>query len=356
MRFKHIHIAELATFLESDLYLQSDHCPISRHRAISQMNNPQADPEDVALVLAVEEEQIIGYIGLLPDRIGEEKVYWNSCWWASDKHRNVALPLLLEFFKVANKRILLTDMPPHTEQIIRKLKIAKIIDLPVGMAGYIGVKFANWFPPRMPFMLHFKQLLRIVDRILNILLKTYFKLRIAKPKISVIPITQFNHHDTDFINQHSSGELIRRNPENLMWIVNNPWVLEEKVTPYEYENYYFTAVAKKAKFELLRLQKNNKLIAILYVRLINDQLVAPYIYCDSRDMDEVARFLWHKLLEENCTNILVYNQALKKALLKQGRFLFKKEVARNFAWHPSIDHWVNGVFKLQDGDGDVAFC
>ena len=356
MRFKHIHIAELDAFLASDLYLQSDYCPISRHRAISQRNNPQADREDVALVLAIKEEQIIGYIGLLPDRIGEEKVYWNSCWWASEEHRTVALPLLLEFLKVADKRILLTDMPPHTEQIIRKLKIAKIIDLPAGMVGYIGVKLANWLPERIPFMNYFKSLLLFMDCMFNTLLKVYYKLRIPKSKAAAIPINDYTYRDVGFISLHSSEELICRSPEDLMWIINNPWVLENDVAQYQYENYYFTAVAKKARFEFLRLQKNNKLIAILYVRVINDQLMTPYIYCDDKDMYEVARFLIHRMLEENCTNILVYNQALKKALLKQGRFLFKKEVARNFAWHPSLDHLMNGVFKLQDGDGDVAFC
>lgn len=356
MRFKHIHIAELAAFLESDLYLQSTHCPISRHRAISQVNNPQANPEDVALVLAVEEEQIVGYIGLLPDKIGEEKVYWNSCWWASEDHRTVALPLLLEFLKVADKRILLTDMPPHTEQIIRKLKIAKIINLPAGMVGYIGVKLADWLPARVSFLTRFKRLLQMMDSMLNTLFKIYFKLRIAKPTISTTPIEQFTYHDESFMNLHSSGELIRRSPEGLMWILNYPWVLTKGTAPYQYDHYYFTAVAKKARFELVRLQKNNRLIAILYLRVINDQLVAPYIYCDKDDIEEIARFLMHKMLEEACTNILVYNQLLKEALLREGSFLFKKEVARNFAWHPSINHLMNENIQLQDGDGDVAFC
>jgi GNAT superfamily N-acetyltransferase len=55
-------------------------CPISRARAMSQSNNPCADPEDVGLFVAYLDDQCVGYQGVLPGRLRTEdglaKVYW----------------------------------------------------------------------------------------------------------------------------------------------------------------------------------------------------------------------------------------------------------------------------------------
>lgn len=55
-------------------------CPISKARAMSQSNNPCADPEDVGLLVAYLDDQCVGYQGVLPGRLRTEeglaKVYW----------------------------------------------------------------------------------------------------------------------------------------------------------------------------------------------------------------------------------------------------------------------------------------
>ncbi|MEJ6736632.1 MAG: hypothetical protein QNK84_06315, partial [Flavobacteriales bacterium] len=70
MTFREITIGELLEFIASDFYKNSTVIPISPQRAISQHHNPNSNPTDVALILALDKsENIIGFIGILPGKI-----------------------------------------------------------------------------------------------------------------------------------------------------------------------------------------------------------------------------------------------------------------------------------------------
>lgn len=61
--------------------------PITLHRAEAHTHNPNADPNDVALLLANEGERNVGYFGLMPVRLQHDgqlhKVYWLTTWAVS---------------------------------------------------------------------------------------------------------------------------------------------------------------------------------------------------------------------------------------------------------------------------------
>lgn len=58
--------------------------PITKHRAKAHTYNPNADPDDVALLLAKEGDRIVGYFGLMPVMLRYEgklhKVHWLTTW------------------------------------------------------------------------------------------------------------------------------------------------------------------------------------------------------------------------------------------------------------------------------------
>ena len=80
MKIRQIKVGELAQYLESDEYRRTTVIPITAQRAVSHIQNPRADVEDVALILAEEENgNVLGFIGLLPDFIFQpekKKVFW----------------------------------------------------------------------------------------------------------------------------------------------------------------------------------------------------------------------------------------------------------------------------------------
>ena len=59
----------LNEYINSDIFADQDNIPISKHRALSHFNNPRLDEDDIILLLAYENDRMIGYLGVLPDKI-----------------------------------------------------------------------------------------------------------------------------------------------------------------------------------------------------------------------------------------------------------------------------------------------
>ena len=76
--------------------------PITLNRALSFTKNPRLDNKDTLLIVAKEDDTLLGYIGILPDFIFVKntkiKLGILTTWWAKTGS-SVGLPLLLKALK-----------------------------------------------------------------------------------------------------------------------------------------------------------------------------------------------------------------------------------------------------------------
>ena len=69
IRIEHIPVSELETFAEQAISEAGPggYVPISMQRAIAHAHNPYAQPDDVALLAAIDgDNEVVGYFGILP--------------------------------------------------------------------------------------------------------------------------------------------------------------------------------------------------------------------------------------------------------------------------------------------------
>ena len=105
MKVKTYTAQELAYFVNSDEYDKLKNVPISKIRAISQVNNPRASEDDILLFVAFDEGRTVGYFGVLPDMIyckdQVEKIGWGTCFWVDEKYKsqNVAAAIFLKVIR-----------------------------------------------------------------------------------------------------------------------------------------------------------------------------------------------------------------------------------------------------------------
>lgn len=349
MEFKTISIAELPLFVKSDLYKSTKNCPITIHRAISQSKNPRADKNDPALTIAVDNNNIVGYIGYLPDTINNTKVYWNSCWWVDNEFKTIAIPLLLQFIKTANQKIILTDLTPHTKQIVSNLPFFSFSEIDNGFRGYLKFNLHEVFPQKKHQLKSFTPLLKLTDSVAN----TFVFKRKQNIKLQAEEISFFSEADKIFISSKNTKELVQRNTSEIEWIYNNPWVENNKI---DYSNYHFTAKADSFKTSIIRFMDNNKVVAIVYLKQQNKHLTIPFIYYEDACLNELSKYIYNYALENKCVTITVFNTALKNCFENDFSFITTRKLNRDFAFHESIQHLIKKPVILQDGDGDVAFC
>lgn len=353
MEYKLIKIGELEAFVGSRLYLDSKNCPITRHRAHSQLKNPRANADDPALLLAVSNENIVGYIGFLPDEIGGETVYWNSCWWVAKEYKSIAVALLLQFIKIGKERIVLTDFTPHTEEIVRQLRFFEMTNLEEGFRGYLRFNLAELLPRKYPWLNVFRAFLRPLDYLANGIVGLRNKGLTFKVMMKVEEVANLTEDDSAFIAQQSKNELMKRGRRDIQWIRDFPWVKESS---HDYSHYYFSSSSTDFETKVIRLTNEEKVCAIIYFRRLNRHLTVPYLYFQKTALKEVVNIVLNEAIVSNCITFTTFNPMLKKSLESTSAFIKKVTLQKKFAYHKSIKAWIHHPVVLQDGDGDAAFC
>lgn len=358
MLIKPLKIKDLLSYIESDEFKNSRHIPISSIRARSQCHNPKANPDDTALIIAYEGNEIIGYIGLLPDQATEAKIFWNSCWWAdADKGRYAAIPLLLAAIKASRGNLLITDLTGHTSKLIKQLSFFKFSKPIQGIKLFLNFRLHEILPTRVQWTSRFRVLLRFADAVLNAFVKPFFQKEKSLPGyVRVEYVRRFDQEMAAFIEKVRMDEFISRSVVDLNWILEHPWIQgPDQDKKQETPRYHFSSFEKGFDYRLLKCYKEKELFAVLLFRRRGGHILLPYCYFAQEDarvvMDLIRKLLqdWKAVTFESYHPFLV-------PLLKRGQgSIFKREVKKDFVYHKTMEPMIPFKPCLQDGDGDVVF-
>lgn len=358
MKIIEIKKIELLDFLETDLYKKSKNIPITYQRAISQVKNPRAEDNDVLLIVAVNKtNNIIGYIGALPDKIAnfpDIKIAWNTCWW-TDKSASskVALTLLFDFFKAYKNNVMMRDLTALTNTIIKSLKKFTVIKELNAKKFFFRLNLSTKLPK-------YKLLLKPVDTIINFILYNNFRIFFRKrtKNIQTIYTNEFLDSDEEFISNNNSNEAFKRNVKELNWIIKNPWIRAGE-TKNSFENrYYFSSIKKSFSNKVLRIKNtSNTIISIIFLTEINDNLEIPYIYYKKEDIEIIGQAIVNHIIENKIVSFLTFNKDLIDWFnSKKTSFYYSKTFKKEFIVNNSISRYFNNKLTFQDGEGDFVFA
>ncbi len=363
MRFREITINQLVSFVRSEEFRTGKVIPITPQRARSQSVNPAAGPSDIVLTIAYDDQdQIVGYIGALPDKpIAEniERMAWNSCWWADpEKGSEASMQLFLRFLGHWENNVLFSEMTPHTYQILSRMQFFQT-RIQLGFRGYVRLALAEFLPLRYNFLSRMRWLLKGTDGLFNLFwnirLRVWIGLHKDKGGMSWEFIDQIDDRASSVIQNNRGKYLAARGPEELNWIINNPWVLEgrdDNIT----SRYYFTSHAKKFKQQLVLISAADHPVAFLVLNNRNGHLKIPYLYIDNKYLDAIEEFLVPYMIRERIKYVTTFNNVLAGHLFKSRiPVLFKKSVPRFTGISNQLLENAGEDFNFQDGDGDGVF-
>jgi hypothetical protein len=360
MIFKSVTVGELPDFIASGEYRRCEIIPITSHRALSQFKNPAADNDDIALILAYENDELLGYVGSLPDRINNEKVFWNSCWWVDPrKGGKVALPLFYKFLLLTKSRVLLKGLTPHTQLIIEKTGLFKTIKPIRGNRFFLRFYLHQLISGKKTFSKYFSFLFYPLDFIVNGILITIqsFTLFFDHNNASYRIIREIDYETNDFIKKHNATDLIKREKEELNWIIKNPWVLRsDEYNKAESEHYPFSSVAKSFEYHILKIYRTDNLVGLIVLSARNRHFKTLMCYFDTTDTTLVAKEIRRFLYKNNALSFLTFNNDLNK-LFKENSLVYyhKITITEDLVVANELIPTLPASFTVQDGDGDSIF-
>jgi hypothetical protein len=357
---KEVKVKELPDFVKSKAFMELDIKPITELRALSQFNNPYADPDDTALIYAVNNNELLGFAGLLPRYFNSEKirVFSNSCWWAHpDKGKGIAIPLLFKLVEKANFKLYLTESPSHVQPVLEKSGLFEPLRKEIGIRGFIRFYFADIFEKRYKNYKWISKLITPLDLILNGLttpVRLFYLKKFCVPGYCIEPVSDIDENLYAFIKEHAKSDLIENTPEAFQWFKNYPWV--KRNIENDSIIYPFTHRVKKHELYYYVFKKGDIIKAFVAISNRDNLVKIPYIYFNNSDTKEIFYTVMKIVLTKKYDSIVVFHREIV-SFIQQNKMPFlrrKKEIKYSGTTKPIYSYFKQKPI-IQDGDGDAIF-
>lgn len=361
LKIESLTARDLRTRIEEPGFFETDVIPISRHRAESQLLNPDLEETDVILNIARDERgRIIGFSGALPARLDKkERFSWNSGWWVDpERGRHAAIPLFYKFLEQCDLKALFSDLTPHTFEILGNMSFIRTFHRE-GVRIYYRSAFSWLLPERRKAYQKIRLLLNILDFLVNIPVVIYrasWFLFHNNDDRRFREVSEIDSETEILIKGSRVHGAIPRGKKHLEWIRNHPWILRRKPDRQE-GSYPFSAYDKGFRQSWIRMDEDEVPKAFIIVNLHNRHMTVPYIYLASDDFfPGIADHLNRLAARSGASMLSSWHPGLSTALRKSGGpSVYRKTVLR----YGGITEKMQAILKvnpfLYDGDGDAAF-
>jgi hypothetical protein len=368
MIIKEFNTHDLEVFIDNVGFSNSDIIPITTLRALSQIQNPRSNINDVLLLVAYDDNAIAGYIGILPDKMfidnKEIKIGWISCWWTDViKGKTIALELFYKAMELWSHNILITDMIPKTKYIMDKTEEFFYPQTTVGLRCFIKFNLATILSGKSKFFKSMVIPLRLIDltgnSINNIrlnLLKASYKRRMKKLNINIEYIENIDNEINNYIINHQQNELICRGKAELEWIKNFPWIADSEQSKHESEKYYFSSYCKYFKNGFIKICRDHELIGFMMTSIRDRHFKIPYLYFEKGNIQFISLAIYYISISGDCTIFTTFNLHLTEYIkYNTSPYFYKRKLFKDLAVSTKYRNLNFDNIILQDGDGDCAF-
>jgi len=358
MKIREVKVSELADFVESEEYALLDVKPVSPLRAVSQFYNPLANPDDTAIVFASENNTLLGFAGLVPDKLNDDEtaVSSNSGWWIKPGSNHLALPIFLKALQKCNHRMFFTDCSAQTKSILEKTGLFGFLPPITGERYFLRFCFGQ-VARRKKASEFVADALGVIDFAMNSLFSLRMKWFLTNKKlknVSIHAVPVIDDELSEFIIEHSHDNFLKQTGQKLNWIMLHSWLTNDKSTAGI--RYPFSYRVEKYMQEILLVKKQNEICGLLLLTVRDGMASVPYIFYRKEFLDEIALQIRIYLEKIKAESVVVFNQPLRKAMGTAGfPAVYTKNISRFAGYSNDLKTTFEKNRYFQDGDGDVAF-
>jgi GNAT superfamily N-acetyltransferase len=366
MEIKTYNSSQLNDLINSGAFRTMPVIPISTHRAISHIHNPRADREDTLMIIAYEDNEMVGYLGVLADRIytlsGEAlKCGWLSCMWVNPalRGKGIAKQLLATAFKTWNDHILVTEFTPEAKGLYDRSGGFNDLRVNEGLRCYLRFNLHEVLPKKGVKYKKYEPLLRIADMLANVPNSARLLFHNPKPnsRLQFEVIKQIDNDLDSYIRSKSKNSFERRTADDLHWITSYPWLVESPATE-ESKRYHFSSVADKFLNTNVKIKEGNRTVGYLLLTIRDSHLKVPYAYFEPEITKDVVQYIYGIMMSEKLNMLTIFHKDIVDHISSHSTpFIYQRHIRRRYIISKALDSHFSGRERLeiQDGDADCAF-
>ncbi|MCB9363045.1 MAG: GNAT family N-acetyltransferase [Flavobacteriales bacterium] len=353
---------QLLEFINSEEFKHLDNYPITRHRALSHINNPRSSDTDKILYIAFEQNKIVGYRLIMVDSITidnqTEKVGWYSCVWVHPQKRgaSIAKKLVEISLKDWGNNIIFQGPVTASKNLYTSTNLFNEVFI-TGLRAYSRFDSNEVITSKKPSLKPFSFLFKIADGFMNLFIDSFSTSTSCPANVEVV--NEIDDETIHFIEQHQNTNLFKRSKAEFNWIFNYPWVLASNTLDHVSANYHFSSIAKDFRYLNIKFYNDNKEIAGFVTLQIRDKHLSVFnAYSDESQTSTIINYIYHIIKKNKTSSFSIYNRNLIDYILNNPNpFIFKKSLKRGFYYSKNFEHYFkkNPQLSFEAGDGDMIF-
>jgi len=341
--------------------------PITKHRALSYCRNPRADEDDAVLLVAYQDNRVIGYLGILPDRIfvndTDYKMGWLTSWWVNPAFSTAGVGAFL-LFKALNAYDQYVGVAGSSKEAGKALKASqkfRAIQPLRGLDIRLRYNATGYVLGRFPAIKIGRGLIKIVDSVTDAVVHlrgiVWQRRNNYSRDLTFEYVSAIDEETGRFIKHHHQHDLTRKEPSDLSWIMNNPWILSAPLKDSVSKRYYFSSSAARFLYLGVKVFENQtEMIGFCLLKVRDDRMTVLYTYCDSRHAASNAAAVFHQALAMNVRILSLFDDQLVAAFSELHCPCWSvKKKSRGFSLSKAFGQIPVSDCRLQGGDGDLAF-
>ena len=365
MEIKTYNSNQLNDLIHSEAFRNMPVIPISTHRAISHIHNPRAEPTDTLMIIAYENDEMVGYLGVLADRIyplsGDPlKCGWLSCMWVNPvlRGKGIAKQLLATAFKTWNDHILVTEFTPEAKVLYDRSGNFDDFTDTYGLRCYRRVNLHEVLPKKNEKYKQYCGVLKMIDSMANIPVDIRLSLigKKTKSAISFVPTSQIDEQTNNYIISKQSNSFERRCADDINWVLQYPW-LKASLPTGESKRYHFSSVADRFENICFKLIDKGLMSGYLHFTIRDNHLKLPYAYFEAAYLPDIIQHVYRIMDQFKLNMFTVFHPDIVEYLYSHDTpFIYKRSIPRHYIITKSLGtHFRNADIDIQDGDADCVF-
>jgi hypothetical protein len=367
MEFKTFTVADLKTALLSEDFWLTKTLPITKQKALSFCHNPRAEKDDPVLLVAYHDDQVAGYLGVLPDKIffddADRKLGWLTGWWVDPciAAKGVGAILLYKALNMYPEGVGVSGGSKDARKLLHGSRKFIVLTPLKGIDIRLRLNASGAILRKLPslklFRAWFKMADVMLDEIVNLRRLSWERRNAIRQRLTFEYISSIDAETGRFIARHNRHDLTRKGKAELDWIMTYPWIISAPQKDSAGRRYYFASVS--ARFFYLGVKvfaPGNGMVGFLMLSVRNDRMSVVYSHFEDRHAAAIAAAAVCHALAMDVSALRLYDARLVESIsrlrcpgwstrsISRGFFLSKA-----FADIPLAD------CRLHGGDGDFAF-
>jgi GNAT superfamily N-acetyltransferase len=365
---KKIHKKDVPALMADANFWGHDFLSISKHRLRAHYTNPNCSDDDVILLLAYFNEELVGYMGVFIDKIvldgDENKIGWLSTWWVHPKTQGTGIgrEILNTMYAAQNGRIGISQFTPSAKRVYDKSGYFNTLKENYGIKAVLRSNLAFVLPAIFAPSKSFVLLIQLLDNVMNVFvgIKLALQERIIKSNLKDITIEYLSTIDPEteaMIATHNKNHISPKNAAFFEWLKAFHWVEEAPLLDLtNKDKYQFSIYDRHFNVYLIKILEGKKCIGFVVLQRRNHVCKILFAYYRPEKVGIVADIVKLQCIRQAVREIICYDQAIAAEFSHSAVFLYKTKKVKHSIISKEFgkDNFEGIVMNF--GDGDCSFA